>query len=58
MRNQVLDERVETIAGFGAGALVRTAGGGYRFQGGTHEDRAEAKKWITMFAPEIVLEDE
>lgn len=58
MRNQVLDERIETIAGFGRGALVRTRGGRYRFQGGSREDRTEAKKWIAQFAPEIVLEDD
>ena len=50
------EEAVETIAGFGSGALVRTVGGRYRFQGGTNEDRTEAKAWIARFAPEMVLE--
>jgi hypothetical protein len=50
------EESVETIAGFGAGLLVRTDGGRYRFQGGRPEDLAEAKKWIALFAPEMALE--
>jgi hypothetical protein len=58
MRNRITqDEAVETIAGFGSGALVRTSNGRYRFQGGTREDRAAARKWIATFAPTIVLED-
>ncbi len=52
------DERAETIAGFGTCALVRTQSGRYRLQGGSREDRSEAKKWIAQFLPEIVLEDE
>ena len=52
------EERVEIVAGFGAGALVRTVGGRYRFQGGTSDDRSEAKKWIALFAPDIALDDE
>jgi len=52
------EETVETIAGFGSGALVRTAGGRYRFQGGSREDLMEAKEWIELFAPEMVLEGE
>ncbi len=58
MKNRVtLDEAVETIAGFGSGTLMRTSNGRYRFQGGTHKERTEAKKWIATFAPTIVLED-
>jgi len=52
------EESVETIAGFGSGVLVKTAGGSYRFQGGSCEDLIDAKEWIALFAPEMVLDGE
>ena len=40
----------EMIAGFGQASLIRFLDGKYELRGGSREDLAEAKEWISMCA--------
>jgi hypothetical protein len=42
------------IALFGAARLLKTSAGHYELVGGTAEDRAAAKEWISLFLHEAV----
>jgi hypothetical protein len=44
-----------TIARFGAARLIRHFDGPYELLGGTVEDRAAAREWCSLFAPEVVF---
>jgi hypothetical protein len=44
-----------TIAHFGAARLVRHFDGPYELVGGTVEDRAAAREWCSLFAPQVVF---
>jgi len=45
----------ETIAVFGKARLVRTRQGKYELQGGTREDRIEAREWISLFMHQVLV---
>jgi hypothetical protein len=47
----------EVIAIFGDAKLVKTVGQKYELRGGSAEDRAEAKEWISMFLHEAVVRE-
>ncbi len=44
-----------TIARFGTARLVRHFDGPYELVGGTPEDRTNAQKFCSLFAPEVVF---
>lgn len=48
------DASVETIATFGRARLVRFCDGRLELRGGTEEDQARAREWISMFMHESV----
>lgn len=45
----------EVIAIFGQAKLVRTLEGIYELRGGSADDRAEAKEWISIFMHEVAF---
>ena len=45
----------EVIAGWGDARLIRHIGGRYQLVGGTAEDQAVVREWISLFAHEIVV---
>jgi hypothetical protein len=45
----------EVIAGWGDARLIRRPDGRHQLVGGTAEDRAAAREWISLFAHDIVL---
>jgi hypothetical protein len=44
-----------TIARFGAARLVRHFDGPYELIGGTEEERASAREWCSLFAPDVAF---
>jgi len=44
-----------TIARFGPARLVKHSDGPYELIGGTADDRAAAREWCSLFAPEVVF---
>jgi hypothetical protein len=50
-----IEERGEVVAIFGQAQLVKTLGQKYVLKGGSAEDHAEAKEWISMFLHEAVV---
>ncbi|MBM3823913.1 MAG: hypothetical protein FJ404_13690 [Verrucomicrobia bacterium] len=49
-----LENSVETVATFGRARLVRAADGRLELRGGSEEDRARAREWISLFMHEAV----
>ncbi len=47
--------RRKVIARFGMAELVRTPDCGYELHGGSDEDRAEAREWVSLFFHEAVI---
>jgi len=47
--------RPTTIARFGRANLVKHFDGPYELQGGTAEERATAREWCSLFAPQVVF---
>jgi len=47
----------EVIAGFGQTRLVKTLDCKYELRGGSNEDRAAAKEWISMFMHEVAIRE-
>ena len=45
----------KVIACFGRAKLVRTPDCGYELDGGSDEDHAEAREWISLFFHEAVI---
>jgi hypothetical protein len=45
----------EVIARFGQAELVKTREGKYELRGGSDEDRAKAREWISMFFHAAVI---
>jgi hypothetical protein len=45
----------EVIAIFGQARLVKTVDFKYELRGGSDEDRAEAREWISMFMHDVVI---
>jgi len=55
MNTHVLDwtrDETELIAQFGQARLVRTLDGRYELQGGSPDDHAEAREWVSLFLHE------
>jgi hypothetical protein len=56
---QVLPELIENdsaiIASFGNARLIKTPEGPCELVGGSHEDRALAGEWISLFMHELVV---
>jgi hypothetical protein len=48
--------RPTTIARFGRASLVKHFDGPYELLGGTAEERATAREWCSLFAPQVVFE--
>ena len=48
----------ELIAGWGEARLIRFLDGKTELRGGSENDRAEAKEWISLFWHEAVVHDE
>jgi hypothetical protein len=44
-----------TIARFGRASLVKYFDGPYELVGGTADERATAREWCSLFAPEVVF---
>jgi hypothetical protein len=47
--------RPTTIARFGRACLVKHFDGPYELRGGTAEERAAAREWCSLFAPQVVF---
>ncbi len=47
----------EVIAGFGQAELVNYLDGKYEVRGGSAEDHAAAKEWISMFMHDVVIKN-
>jgi hypothetical protein len=47
--------RPTTIARFGRASLVKHFDGPYELLGGTAEERAAAREWCSLFAPQVVF---
>jgi hypothetical protein len=47
--------RPTTIARFGRASLVKHFDGPYELRGGTAEERAAARDWCSLFAPQVVF---
>lgn len=45
----------DIITTFGPAALVRCPDGQVQLEGGGHRERIEAREWISLFRPELVL---
>jgi hypothetical protein len=45
----------EVIAQFGHARLIKTLDRRYELRGGSGEDHAEAKEWISLFMHEVVV---
>ncbi len=45
----------EVIAGWGNARLIRHLDGRYRLAGGTDEDQAVVREWVSLFAHNIVF---
>jgi hypothetical protein len=41
--------RGEIIAAFGRAELIKTLTGKYELRGGSSEDQAQAKEWVSLF---------
>ena len=46
------------VATFGSASLFQKPEGGYALSGGSFDDRAEAKEWISLFLHEAVISDD
>jgi hypothetical protein len=45
----------KVIASFGRAKLVRTPDRGYELHGGSDEDHADAREWVSLFFHEAVI---
>jgi hypothetical protein len=45
----------KTIAIFGRARLVKTPNGKYQLQGGSRNDRIEAREWVSLFMHEVFI---
>lgn len=52
-----LEKTSETLAFFGKAKLIRKFDGRHELVGGTAEDRTTARKWCSLFAPDVVFSD-
>jgi hypothetical protein len=50
-----LHQNGQLIAAFGRAQLVKTVAGQYELRGGSSEEQAQAKEWISLFMHEILL---
>ncbi len=44
------------VAVFGTGELVQTSKGRLALRGGTPNDLADAREWVSMFIPEAIVQ--
>ena len=47
--------RGEIIAAFGRAELIKTLTGKYELRGGSSEDQAQAKEWVSLFMHEVLI---
>jgi len=52
-----LENAGETLAFFGKARLIRKFDGRHELIGGTANDRATAREWCSLFAPDVVFSD-
>jgi hypothetical protein len=48
----------ELIAAFGRAELIKTPAGKYSLRGGSSEEQAEAREWVSLFMHEVILPSE
>jgi len=56
LKNLILIKN-EAMAHFGEARIVKTLDDKYELVGGSEQDRNNAMDWVTLFCPEIVIED-
>jgi len=52
-----IEKTSETLAFFGKARLLRRHDGKHELSGGTADERATAREWCLLFAPEVVFAD-
>src|SRR5882757_7001992 len=52
---ELIENDSTIIASFGNARLIKSSAGGCELVGGSHEDRALAGEWISLFMHELVL---
>jgi hypothetical protein len=52
-----IENSLETLAFFGTARLVQLPDGRYDLVGGSLADRSTARKWCSLYAPEVVPKD-
>jgi hypothetical protein len=53
-----IEDSSETLAFFGKARLIRLPDGRHDLVGGSAHDRSTARKWCSLFAPEVDLKVE
>ena len=55
--NIILDRKDEVIASWGGAKLIKHLDGGLELRGGSKDDHADARVWISMFWHEAVVRE-
>jgi len=55
MKNEKQNRKDELITQFGGAMLVKTREGKFELQGGSADNRTEAKEWMSLFLHEAVV---